>query len=110
MLAEVVADGTGGNAAVEGYTVAGKTGTAQKPYDDRRGYEPGAYFGSFAGYAPAEDPQLVVVVSLDEPRAGYYGGTVAAPAFSAIMSFALADQRIPAPDAPVTHATPPGGA
>jgi cell division protein FtsI (penicillin-binding protein 3) len=80
MLAQVVADGTGANASVEGYRVAGKTGTAQKAYENRRGYEPGAFYASFAGFAPVDDPRLAVVVSLDEPRPAYYGGTVSAPA------------------------------
>ncbi len=86
--------GTGAAAAVPGYEVAGKTGTARKPLDG--GYEAGAYVGSFAGFAPVDDPRLVVAVMIDEPHAGgYYGGTVAAPVFSEIMGFALGHQRVP---------------
>lgn len=108
MLTAVVTDGTGQRAAVDGYAVAGKTGTAQKAYDNRRGYEPGAYISSFAGFAPADDPRFVVVVSVDEPRPQYYGGTVAGPAFSEIMGFTLADQRVPGADDRVARPDPPG--
>jgi cell division protein FtsI (penicillin-binding protein 3) len=95
MLARVVYHelGTGKLAAVPGYTVAGKTGTAQKPSETRRGYEPGAYIASFAGYAPAERPALVAAVMIDEPTP-IYGGLTAAPVFREIMQFALAHQRI----------------
>jgi len=98
-------EGTGGFAAVPGYRVAGKTGTARKPSQTSRGYEPGAYVSSFAGFAPAEDPALVVAVTIDEPHAGYYGGTVAGPAFRELMTFALAAARIP-PSDPSRAATP----
>jgi cell division protein FtsI (penicillin-binding protein 3) len=95
MLGQVVYNdaGTGKLAAVPGYTVAGKTGTAQKPSETSRGYEPGAYIGSFAGYAPAERPALVAAVIIDEPTP-IYGGLTAAPVFREIMQFALAHQRI----------------
>jgi cell division protein FtsI (penicillin-binding protein 3) len=116
MLTGVVEEGTGGLAAVPGYRVAGKTGTAQKPSATSRGYEPGAYIGSFAGFAPADNPALVVAVMLDEPTP-IYGGLTAAPVFSEIMGFALAHQRV-APSEPQERATavpvalvaePPGG-
>ncbi|MGH8885365.1 MAG: peptidoglycan D,D-transpeptidase FtsI family protein [Egibacteraceae bacterium] len=96
MLVRVVEaeHGTGSRAAVPGYRVGGKTGTAQKPSLTRRGYEPGAFIGSFVGFAPAEDPALIVAVMLDEPTP-YYGGLTAAPVFSEIMRFALAKQRVP---------------
>ena len=96
MLVAVVAGdhGTGRRAAVPGYEVAGKTGTAQKPLEDARGYEEGAFIGTFAGFAPAHDPALVVAVMLDEPTP-YYGGLSAAPTFSAIMAAALAHRGIP---------------
>jgi cell division protein FtsI (penicillin-binding protein 3) len=103
MLAGVVTEGTGGLAAVPGYSVAGKTGTAQKPSLTSRGYEPGAYIGNFAGFAPADDPKLVVAVMLDEPTP-FYGGLSAAPVFSEIMGFALAHERI-APTEPGEVAT-----
>ena len=82
--------GTGRAAAVPGYEVAGKTGTTRKVASGGLGYEPGAYIASFAGFAPADDPRLVVSVMVDEPQTTIWGGTVAAPVFAEIMSFALA--------------------
>jgi cell division protein FtsI (penicillin-binding protein 3) len=82
MLETAVANGTGKAAAVEGYTVAGKTGTAQKA--GRGGYLPDSYVASFAGYVPADRPRLAIVIAIDEPRGGHYGGTVAAPVFREI--------------------------
>jgi cell division protein FtsI (penicillin-binding protein 3) len=83
LLEAVVADGTGKAAAVPGYTVAGKTGTAQKVVDRR--YAPGRYIASFAGFVPARQPALVAAVVIDEPRPPlYHGGQVAAPAFAAM--------------------------
>ncbi|MGI9016373.1 MAG: peptidoglycan D,D-transpeptidase FtsI family protein [Euzebya sp.] len=100
MLVEVVESpyGTGNLAAVPGYRVGGKTGTAQKPLEGALGYEEGAYIATFVGFAPVEDPQVVVAVMLDEPTP-YYGGLSAAPTFAEIMQFALRDQRVP-PGAP----------
>jgi cell division protein FtsI (penicillin-binding protein 3) len=95
MLVGVVADGTGVNAAVPGYDVAGKTGTAQKPSEDGPGYEAGSYVGTFVGYAPAQRPEVVVAIAVDEPRKGYYGGTTAAPVFSELLRFTLGHRRIP---------------
>ena len=95
--------GTGSLAAVPGYRVGGKTGTAQKPSTTERGYVEGAYIASFAGFAPAEDPRLVVAVMLDEPTP-YYGGLSAAPVFAEIMGFALPHLRI-APSNPRERAT-----
>jgi cell division protein FtsI (penicillin-binding protein 3) len=103
MLTGVVTEGTGGLAAVPGYSVAGKTGTAQKPSETERGYKEGAYIATFAGFAPAEDPALVVAVMLDEPTP-IYGGLTAAPVFSEIMGFALGHQRV-VPTAPEERAT-----
>jgi cell division protein FtsI (penicillin-binding protein 3) len=96
MLIRVVegTHGTGNRAAVPGYRVGGKTGTAQKPSSTRRGYQPGAFIGSFVGFAPAENPALVVAVMLDEPTP-HYGGLTAAPVFSEIMRFALVNHRVP---------------
>ena len=95
MLTAVVEDGTGANAAVPGYRVAGKTGTAQKPSTTSRGYEPGAYIATFAGFAPADDPEIVVAVMIDEPQDEYYGGEVAAPVFAELMEFTLGHRRVP---------------
>jgi cell division protein FtsI (penicillin-binding protein 3) len=81
--------GTGTMAALEDWRVAGKTGTARKPDPNRRGYLPGAYVGSFIGFAPAERPAVVVAVVIDQPTRGYYGGSVAAPVFKEVTSAAL---------------------
>ncbi len=87
------ADGTGAAASVPGYRVAGKTGTANR-IDPNTGTYKG-YVASFVGFAPADNPSLVVLVTLDDPQSSYYGGTVAAPVFSQIMSFALTTLRVP---------------
>ncbi len=94
MLESVVASGTGTSAAIDGYTVAGKTGTAQMPDPNHLGYIPGAYVGTFAGFAPAEHPVLSAIVVLDHPTP-IYGGAVAAPVFSTIMAYALHHYGIP---------------
>ncbi len=88
MLSDVVADGTGTEAQIPGYVVAGKTGTAQKALPNGGGYSKVNYVASFIGMVPARDPQLVVAVVVDEPHP-YWGGTVAAPAFRQIASYAL---------------------
>lgn len=77
LMEGVVSEGTGSNAYVPGYRVAGKTGTAQKIIDGR--YAPGKYIGSFVAVAPADDPKIAVLVIVDEPQGVYYGGSVAAP-------------------------------
>jgi cell division protein FtsI (penicillin-binding protein 3) len=99
MLANVVTNGTGTKAAIDGYTVAGKTGTARKPDLVNGGYEQGAYTASFAGFVPAEDPQLSAIVVLDEPRPVFYGGLTAAPVFADISRYALRQMKIPPPQA-----------
>jgi cell division protein FtsI/penicillin-binding protein 2 len=86
--------GTAQEAQVEGYKLAGKTGTAEKP-DGKGGYSKTKFVASFIGYAPARDPRLLVAVMVDEPQGDYYGGTVAAPAFERIAEFALPYLRIP---------------
>jgi cell division protein FtsI (penicillin-binding protein 3) len=86
--------GTGRGAAVPGYDVAGKTGTAKKPRTDGRGYAD-SYVASFVGMAPVDDPELVVAVMVDEPTDGYYGGVAAAPVFSEVMEFALRARHVP---------------
>ena len=77
-------EGTARLARLDNYAVAGKTGTAQKPSKTKRGYEDGKYFSSFIGFLPADNPQLCIGVFVDEPKNGYYGGTVAGPAFRGI--------------------------
>ena len=99
MLQDVVAEGTGTYAAIPGYQVAGKTGTAQKP-DSHGGYATGEYVASFVGVVPASRPRLVVLVALDQPHGGIFGGVVAAPAFQQIASFDLRYLEI-SPDAPL---------
>ena len=97
MLRDVVIEGTGTEAEVEGYEVAGKTGTAAKP-DPNGGYSKSRYVASFVGVVPASAPRLVVLVTVDEPRGAIWGGVVAAPAFQEIARFALQYLEIP-PDA-----------
>ena len=99
MLQGVVQSGTGTAAAIPGYAVAGKTGTARKPLEGARGYSD-RYVASFVGFAPADDPRLAAIVVLDEP-VPIYGGVVAAPVFSGIMADALRFAGIPpAPTGP----------
>jgi cell division protein FtsI (penicillin-binding protein 3) len=105
MLAEVVRVGTATRAAVEGYTVAGKTGTARKPLEGQRGYKAGAYVSSFAGFVPAERPELSAIVILDEPTP-IFGGLVAAPVFAQVARYALREFRIPPPDVPLAANVP----
>jgi cell division protein FtsI (penicillin-binding protein 3) len=87
------AGGTAQEAAVDGYTLAGKTGTAEKAENGT--YSDTDFVASFIGYAPAKNPRLLVSVMVDEPRGDIYGGTVAAPAFERIMEFALPYLKIP---------------
>lgn len=100
MLAEVVRVGTATKAHIDGYTVAGKTGTARKPLEGRRGYQEGAYMSSFAGFVPAERPELTAIVILDEPTP-IYGGLVSAPVFAQVAQYGLREFRIPPPDVPL---------
>jgi cell division protein FtsI (penicillin-binding protein 3) len=109
MLGEVVRVGTGQTAKINGYTVAGKTGTALIPLQDARGYATGVYASSFAGFVPAEHPDLTAIVVLDQTP--LFGAVAAAPAFSTIAGDALRDFEIapvpPQPPAPgVPLATP----
>jgi len=83
LLEGVVTAGTGRGAAIEGYRVAGKTGTAQIPVAG--GYSHSSYIPSFVGFAPADRPRLVGIVAIAEPRGEYYGGQVAAPVFGAVV-------------------------
>jgi cell division protein FtsI (penicillin-binding protein 3) len=94
MLEGVLAPGgTAAEVEVPGYTLAGKTGTAEKAEDG--GYSKSDFVASFAGFAPASDPQLLVTVVVDEPQGSYYGADVAAPAFGKIVEFALPHLGIP---------------
>ena len=97
MLQGVLAPGgTASEVSIPGYQLAGKTGTASKVDPETGQYSQSAYVASFIGFAPASDPKLLCAVIVDEPEAGsIYGGTVAAPAFGQIMSFALPYLHIP---------------
>jgi len=93
MLAGVVTQGTGTRAQVDGYSVAGKTGTAEKALKDRAGYS-NEYTATFAGFVPAENPRLTIVVVLDEPDE-HLAGKTAAPVFSDIATGALRALGVP---------------
>jgi cell division protein FtsI (penicillin-binding protein 3) len=100
VLERVVCEGTATRAAIPGYTVAGKTGTAYKAQDngtyvDAQGKR--HYYASFVGYVPAEDPRFTVLVSIDEPQGNHYGGLVAAPLFVQAAQAALRQFDVPPP-------------
>ncbi|HUY86294.1 MAG TPA: penicillin-binding transpeptidase domain-containing protein, partial [Acidimicrobiales bacterium] len=97
MLEQVVAAGTGTEAVVPGYTVAGKTGTAQIPNPNASGYLPGQFMATFAGFVPAQNPALTIVVSFQSPQTSIYGGSVAAPVFAQIARYSLQLLNIPPP-------------
>jgi cell division protein FtsI (penicillin-binding protein 3) len=88
MLSGVVVSGTGKAAQLEGFSSAGKTGTAQK-LDANGRYSHSRFIASFVGFAPIRDPAVAIVVTIDEPRGQYYGGEVAAPVFKNIAEKAL---------------------
>ncbi len=103
ILEGVVTDGTGAKAAISGFRVAGKTGTAQK-IDPRTGsYSASRFVSSFAGYVPADNPRLAMIVLIDEPQGDTWGGTVAAPVFSRVGEQVLSYLGV-ASDEPVTLA------
>jgi cell division protein FtsI/penicillin-binding protein 2 len=99
--------GTATGAALEHYTVAGKTGTAQKA--GRGGYMPGKFLSSFIGFFPADNPELCIAIFFDEPQNGYYGGVAAAPVFKRVGERAAAYLGI-APDIPKDGGEPPADA
>jgi cell division protein FtsI/penicillin-binding protein 2 len=105
MLEEVVRVGTGQLAAIDGYTVVGKTGTARKWAARSHGYQDGAYVSSFAGFVPGERPALSAIVVLDQPTP-IYGSVVAAPVFAQIMRYGLREFRIPPPPPSARPAVP----
>ncbi len=97
MLTAVTGDGgTGLEAAIDGYLVAGKTGTAQKADYVHGGYAEGMYIASFVGFVPAQEPRLVIAVVIDEPIVDHYGGSVAGPVFRRIGGPALRHLGVPA--------------
>lgn len=94
MMERVTSDqGTGTLGAIDGYRVAGKTGTAQRVVDGQ--YAPGQRVISFAGFAPVEDPQYMTYVMIDFPKDGSYGGTACAPVFHDVMSYVLQRYAVP---------------
>lgn len=109
MLGGVVDEGTGKNAGVEGYSVAGKTGSAQKASTTGRGYLEGRYIASFAGFLPIPDPRIVMLVVVDEPKGSHFGATVAAPVFHVVAKKAMWHMRVP-PDSLPGHAPSNTGA
>ncbi len=107
LLEGVVTGGTGSRAAIPGYRVAGKTGTAQRARTDQRGYDTDRYVAVFGGVAPASNPRLAAVVVIDDPRQGrYYGGEISAPVFSAVVGGALRLMGV-APDARLEDSADP---
>ncbi len=120
ILEIVVSDkGTAKVAAIGGYRVAGKTGTAQKVDPRTRTYSRRAHMGLFAGFVPSDDARLAMVVVVDEPEGSYYGGVVAAPVFRQVGAWTLSHLRVNpqvtvaavaypplAPDEPKTEASP----
>lgn len=105
MLEMVTLDGTAKAARLDGYSAAGKTGTAQKIDPKTRGYSKSKYVASFVGFAPVDNPSVVIIVVLDEPGTSIYGGAVAAPVFKEI-----AEQLLPylgvAPDTDTKQVAP----
>jgi cell division protein FtsI/penicillin-binding protein 2 len=109
----VSSEGTGAKAALAHYTVAGKTGTAQKS-GGPDGYLPGKYFASFIGFFPADNPEVCISVMMDEPKQGYYGGQIAAPVFRQIAErvanyLNIQPEDGEAPPVPATVAAPSDG-
>lgn len=100
LMVGVVETGTGKNARVAGYQVGGKTGTATKVIDGK--IAKGRYIASFVGFAPYPNPEVVVLISVDEPKGAYYGGQIAAPIFGEAMTEILAYL-----DAPTSNVVPP---
>jgi cell division protein FtsI/penicillin-binding protein 2 len=110
MLEGVVEEGTGELARIPGYSVAGKTGTAEK-VDPATGLYGGGYVTSFIGFAPTDDPEYLTLVIFDDPQTTYWGEVVAAPAFQKVMSFTLEYFNVPpdrkTPQAPTAEGRVP---
>lgn len=113
VLRAVICRGTGSRAAVPGYAVAGKTGTAYKAQDNGTYLDDDGnkhYYASFSGFLPADDPRLTVLVSIDEPSGDHYGGLVAAPLFVEVAQEALRQMQVPpSPGGQGCPPTPEGG-
>jgi len=102
MLRSVVTDGHGKRADVPGYLVGGKTGTAQVAKSNDKGYEEGMNIGSFAGYAPINDPQFVVLVKMVDPKTVQWAESSAAPTFGQVMKFLLEYYKVQPTEDPAT--------
>ena len=87
--------GTATRAAIPGYRVAGKTGTAHKLRADRKGYSTNEYRALFAGVAPVSDPRLAMIMVVENPKGSYFGGTVSAPVFAKVMQESLRLLNVP---------------
>ncbi|HEY0386354.1 MAG TPA: penicillin-binding protein [Pyrinomonadaceae bacterium] len=107
MLEGVTLNGTAKKAQLDGYTAAGKTGTAQKIDPKTRAYSKTKYIGSFVGFAPVENPSVVIIVVIDEPVGSYHGGDVAAPVFREIAEQILPELNV-APDSELKAAPAAG--
>jgi cell division protein FtsI/penicillin-binding protein 2 len=107
MLVSVVENGHGKKAAVPGFWVAGKTGTAQVPKRNGLGYEPDLTIGSFAGYAPASDPKFVMLVKIEHPRDVQWAESSAGPVFGEMAKYLLTYLQVQ-PERPIDYKpTPP---
>ncbi|HSW45024.1 MAG TPA: penicillin-binding protein 2, partial [Phycisphaerae bacterium] len=108
ILAKVVNEGTGRNCRLDQWQVMGKTGTAQVPRTDRRGYEPDAYLGTFIAGVPADDPEIVCLVQVRKPnrRIAYYGSAVAAPSVRTVLAYVLPYLDIPPDEKPAATGKP----
>ncbi|HEX7998317.1 MAG TPA: penicillin-binding protein [Pyrinomonadaceae bacterium] len=107
MLEGVTLNGTAKLAQLNGYTAAGKTGTAQKIDPQTRAYSKTKFIGSFVGFAPVENPSVVIIVVIDEPLGAYHGGDVAAPVFREIAEQILPEMNV-APDTEFKSVPAPG--
>src|ERR671938_687710 len=105
MLEDVTLNGTAKKARLNGYTAAGKTGTAQKIDPKTRSYSKTKFIGSFVGFAPVENPAVVIIVVIDEPAGAYHGGDVAAPVFREIAEQILPELNVE-PDTELKNSPP----
>jgi stage V sporulation protein D (sporulation-specific penicillin-binding protein) len=92
---DVVENGHGKKAAVPGYYIAGKTGTAQVAYKDKPGYDPNTNIGSFIGYGPVDNPRFLALVRIDNPKDVKFAESTAAPAFGELAGFILNYLQVP---------------
>ena len=95
IMETVVREGTAKNVQIPGYSIAGKTGTAQKVAEGGHGYESGAYIASFVGFFPAKDAQVIILVSIDTPRTVIWGSAIAGPVFKEVAEFIINYKQIP---------------